>query len=113
MLRSFLETKAALAGPRLWDCLLCPKPSQEGNEVRKGLSHKHETKNRQFQGAKNANHLQASVRCSTMDPVWEVGGPAAAAQAVCEHPPPPAVNVSRPVRVPAESPCVCALMDQQ
>lgn len=22
-----------------------------------------------------------------MDPVWEVGGPAAAAQAVCAHPP--------------------------
>lgn len=46
-----------------------------------------------------------------MDPVWEVGGPAAAAQAVCAHP--PVVSTSRPVRVPAESPCVCVLMDQQ
>lgn len=32
MLRSFLETKAALAGPRLWDCLLSSKPSQEGEQ---------------------------------------------------------------------------------
>lgn len=56
-----------------------PKPAREGNKVRKGLNHKHKTKNRQFRGAKNANHLQASVRCSTEDPAWEAGGRA------CHH----------------------------
>lgn len=103
--KKFLRNKNLFAWPGTVRLLteLQNQPGRE-NKVRKGLSHKQKTKSRQFQGAKNANHLQASVICSTKDPV---GGGSACHH--CRGPlcSPTAVSVSLPMGVPAESPRVC------